>query len=91
MSDEGVGIGAADLPRLFEPFQRGSKDQISTIPGTGLGLAVTRRIVEAHGGWITVESAPGRGSTFRVYLPVTGRNPAAVRERLAVPDSAVVH
>jgi signal transduction histidine kinase len=68
VTDEGRGMTPEELGRVFEPFQRVGAAQ-GTIPGTGLGLFVARRIVEAHGGRITVESEPGRGSTFHVRLP----------------------
>ncbi|WP_437947666.1 HAMP domain-containing sensor histidine kinase [Sorangium sp. So ce296] len=66
--DRGVGIHPTDLPQLFEPFRR-LKASAGAIPGTGLGLAVAKRIVEAHGGRVLVESEPGAGSVFRVELP----------------------
>lgn len=65
--DHGIGISAEDQRRLFEPFRRSGLSQ-EGIPGVGLGLYVVREIVEAHGGRIEVESAPGRGSTFTVTL-----------------------
>jgi signal transduction histidine kinase len=70
VSDRGFGIRRADLSRIFDPFSRGTDAKVAATPGSGLGLAVVRSIVEAHGGRITVDSAPGRGSTFTVYLPV---------------------
>jgi signal transduction histidine kinase len=69
VTDHGVGIAASDQSRLFEPFRRAGLSQ-GTVPGAGLGLAVVRRIVDAHGGHIDVDSQPGRGSTFSVHLPV---------------------
>jgi len=68
VSDEGIGISAEERLRLFVPFRRGgvAKEWIS---GVGLGLCVAKRITEAHGGRLEVESALGRGSTFRVCLP----------------------
>jgi signal transduction histidine kinase len=69
--DTGVGIPEEHLPRLFEPF-------FTTKPvgeGTGLGLSISQGIVTAMGGRITVESRPGQGSTFRVFLPVGGHLP----------------
>src|SRR5262249_37818647 len=68
VSDPGVGIPEADLPRIFERFQRGSN--VERIPGTGIGLAGARQIVEQHGGTISVESDEGSGSTFTVHLPI---------------------
>jgi len=64
VSDTGCGIPPSELGRIFEPFYTTKE------AGTGLGLPVCRRIVEAHGGRITVESQPGRGTTLRVHLPL---------------------
>ncbi len=62
--DNGPGIAADDLERIFSPF-------FTTKPqGTGLGLAIVRKVVDAHDGRIDAVSAPGRGATFRVTLPV---------------------
>ena len=66
VEDTGVGIPRADQTKIFEPFY-------TTKPpgrGTGLGLSICYGIVADHGGRIEVDSAPGRGATFRVYLPV---------------------
>jgi signal transduction histidine kinase len=71
VQDRGLGIPAADLPHVFEPFRRGS-NVAGRVPGTGLGLAAARHIVEQHGGRLTVESEEGRGSTFTVWLPLEG-------------------
>jgi two-component system, sensor histidine kinase and response regulator len=68
VEDQGMGVPAADLPLLFRRFHRGS-NVAGEIPGTGLGLAGSRAIVEQHGGTIAVESVEGRGSTFTVLLP----------------------
>lgn len=64
--DHGMGVHEAQLDRLFEKFTRGG----SAVQGTGLGLYVARQIVDAHGGRIWVENAPGTGATFRVALPL---------------------
>ena len=69
--DSGIGIAAGDLPHIFERFWRADQARTRTgqRPGVGLGLAITKWIVEAHGGSITVQSRPGRGSIFTVRLP----------------------
>jgi PAS domain S-box-containing protein len=66
--DTGVGIASADLPGLFEPFNRGAHRR-SAIEGTGIGLAVTRALVQLMQGRLEVQSTPGQGSTFSVTLP----------------------
>jgi signal transduction histidine kinase len=68
VSDEGMGIPREEIPYVFEPFRR-SRTAREDIPGVGLGLSVTYRIVRAHGGRIHVESQIGKGTTFHVYLP----------------------
>jgi len=72
VADQGAGINASDIPHIFERFYRAdrsrSKEQVS---GYGLGLSIAKRIADLHHGAITVESSPGRGSVFRVKLPVT--------------------
>jgi PAS domain S-box-containing protein len=67
VADRGIGIHDTDQRRIFERFQRAVTAE--TYPGMGLGLWITREIVEAHGGKIAVESRPGAGATFRVSLP----------------------
>jgi PAS domain S-box-containing protein len=67
--DTGIGISAADLPRLFVEFNQLHAGAAKTHQGTGLGLALTKRLIEAQGGMIGVESAPGQGSTFFALLP----------------------
>jgi signal transduction histidine kinase len=69
VTDQGVGIAAEALPRLFDRFYRSREAAASSAGGLGLGLAITRILVEAHGGQISVESRLGEGSTFRVTLP----------------------
>ncbi|MEO8213748.1 MAG: ATP-binding protein, partial [Myxococcales bacterium] len=68
MTDHGVGISEDDQRQMFEPFRRFDVSK-HNIPGVGLGLFVVRQIVRAHGGRIEVYSAPGQGTTVRVYLP----------------------
>jgi len=69
VSDQGVGIPKVDRTRLFKPFERLKPAGFEGAKGTGLGLLVCRRLVEAHGGQIWVESMPGQGSTFFFSLP----------------------
>jgi len=80
--DDGPGIDPSELPHVFERFFRGRN---ATAEGAGLGLAISRSIALAHGGELTVESAPGAGSLFRLQLP--GRQ-AAPRTHLAAAQSA---
>ncbi len=68
IEDSGIGIKPADQLRIFDPFVQ--VGELSAQKGTGLGLTITRQFVQLMGGVISVESAPGRGSTFRVELPV---------------------
>ena len=68
--DNGVGIGAEDLPHVFERFYRVGKDRSRAKGGVGLGLSIAQRIATAHGGDISVQSEPGSGSTVRVRLPI---------------------
>ena len=69
VTDEGCGIPAEHLPRLFERFYRVDKARSRQMGGTGLGLAIVKHIAQTHGGRIEVESKPGVGSTFRISLP----------------------
>jgi signal transduction histidine kinase len=66
--DHGVGIDAEQCERIFGRFERGAAPA-QHYPGLGLGLYVAREIVEAHGGHIRAEGAPGRGATFTLDLP----------------------
>ena len=72
VKDTGVGIAPEDQASLFEEFKQVGNDSSRKAEGTGLGLALTRRLVELHGGEIQVDSAVGKGSTFRVLLPARG-------------------
>jgi hypothetical protein len=69
VTDTGVGIAAADLERVFEPFQRGAQEG-GPVEGTGIGLAVTQAVVTLMAGRIEARSEPGVGSTFSVTLPL---------------------
>jgi signal transduction histidine kinase len=80
VADSGAGIAPQDLPYVFDRFYRGDKSRSRTTGGAGLGLAIARGIVEAHGGKITVESSLGKGSSFYFTLP----------DRVKPPSSATV-
>jgi len=73
VSDTGVGIAPEDQAAVFEEFKQVGRDYTSKAEGTGLGLALTKRFVELHGGSIGVESVLGKGSTFTVRLPIHGQ------------------
>ncbi len=82
--DTGPGIQPEDLEHIFEPFYRGQPQK--NIPGTGLGLPIVKRIAERHGGRVEVQTSPGGGSTFRVYLQCPmQREPAGRRKE---PEAA---
>jgi two-component system, OmpR family, phosphate regulon sensor histidine kinase PhoR len=71
VSDQGCGIDAEHLPRLFERFYRVDRARSRKLGGTGLGLAIVKHIVQAHHGRVSVQSTPGEGSTFRIHLPIS--------------------
>ncbi|MBE5393617.1 HAMP domain-containing histidine kinase [Brevibacillus borstelensis] len=70
VEDNGVGIPEADLPHIFNRFYRADHSRARPSGGTGLGLAIAQQNIVAHQGWIEVESEVGRGSVFKVYLPM---------------------
>ena len=70
VKDTGIGIAPEDQAAVFEEFKQVGRDYTKKAEGTGLGLALTRRFVELHGGEVQLESAPGKGSTFTVLLPI---------------------
>lgn len=86
VSDEGPGIPAAEQARIFEKFERGAGARSSRIPGTGMGLAVCRRLAEKMGGRAWVESTLGQGSTFylELQLPVAPTAPTHIPARAAL-------
>jgi len=87
VKDTGIGIAAEDQPLIFERFYRADKSRSRSTGGSGIGLAIVRSIVEAHGGTVGVRSRPGRGSEFIVLLPKSnperdrkGSRPAGLAE-----------
>jgi signal transduction histidine kinase len=73
VADSGLGVSATDLPHIFDRFYRADKARSRQLGG-GLGLSIVRSICQAHGGQVTVKSTEGRGSLFRVELPLTTGN-----------------
>lgn len=70
VSDTGIGMSADDLPHIFEHFYRADPSRNRKTGGSGIGLSIVRELAELHGGYVTAESTPGKGSTFHVYLPL---------------------
>ncbi len=90
VADTGIGIPAEEMPRLFERFHRVEGAQGRSFEGSGIGLAMVQELVRLHGGEITAESAPGKGTTFTVQLPLGRSHLPAERVREVGDDSAVV-
>jgi len=84
--DSGIGIAAEDMPRIFEPFERGRQGGAQLVPGTGLGLTITKLLAEIMGGEISVESKPDIGSVFRLRLALS----AATQPQPAAGNAAPV-
>jgi signal transduction histidine kinase len=89
VKDTGLGIDPEEQPLLFERFFRSSRATENAIPGTGLGLTITKAIVERHGGWITLESEEDVGTTVRVEIPTKAPKEADVAGR-ELPDVPAV-
>jgi hypothetical protein len=88
--DTGIGIAADDHGRIFQEFEQADVGLTRKFDGIGLGLTISKRIVERMGGTIDVASAPGRGSTFRVTIPLP-RTQDADAQALTVPDLTGQH
>lgn len=89
VSDTGIGIEANEIPKIFDKFYRVKHPKTRQVIGTGLGLSIVKGIVESHRGSVEVESRPGSGTTFRVFLPVVseggGSNHAEKASTVASP------
>ncbi len=91
VSDSGIGIEADDMARLFQPFVQIDSSLSRRFEGTGLGLALVRKLAELHGGGVRVASLPGRGSRFTVWLPYRDTPGEADRQAILVrPDATPV-
>jgi signal transduction histidine kinase len=71
VADKGIGVPKAEQRKIFEKFYRGEASLVHETKGSGLGLSLVEHIMEAHGGTVEIESAPGKGSTFTLVLPQT--------------------
>ena len=69
MADRGGGLSPSEMPHLFEPFYRGQRASEAQIPGSGLGLALVKRMVESHGGRVRADNVPSGGALFTISLP----------------------
>jgi CheY-like chemotaxis protein/anti-sigma regulatory factor (Ser/Thr protein kinase) len=90
VADTGIGIGEQDLPRMFTEFQQVDSGVNRTQKGTGLGLALTRKLAILHGGDVRVVSTLGKGSRFTIDIPIANRGKKGVPDAIAMPiDTAV--
>jgi len=87
VADTGVGIPLADQARVFDKFERGDPQVYQT--GAGLGLSLVKSLIELHGGRVTIESSPDRGTTVRCHLPADGSGAAA--EAATLEPAGTVH
>jgi signal transduction histidine kinase len=71
VQDNGIGIKTKDLDKIFQPFHQVKNPTLGRPGGTGIGLTITKRIIDFHHGRIWVESEPGKGATFSFVLPIT--------------------
>ena len=82
VKDTGYGIPPADLPFIFDRFYRVRQDEVMNIEGSGLGLAIVKSVIEQHGGQISVQSEPGKGSVFSCSLPLIWDHPVRFGEQI---------
>jgi signal transduction histidine kinase len=90
VSDRGLGVDPADRPHLFDPFYRGRRAIDAQVRGNGLGLSLVKRIAEAHGGRVDLESAPGSGATFRLVVPAAQMTTAGTADVEASLDAGAL-
>ncbi len=90
--DNGIGMQSKELEKIFSPFYRVKNEKTRYIVGTGLGLTIVKSIVEAHNGFIRVDSEPDQGSTFHFFLPCTAssaplvaRKPPCIAPQAKIP------
>jgi two-component system cell cycle sensor histidine kinase PleC len=86
VTDTGIGIPAADLPRLSQPFEQAAGSHDRNYEGTGLGLALTKSFAEMHGGELSLSSIEGEGTTVSFTLPIAG--PGAAEDESDDRDAA---
>jgi two-component system sensor histidine kinase ChiS len=85
ITDTGIGIEPEQCQRIFESFEQGDGSTARRFGGTGLGLTITKRLVELHGGTISVDSTPGEGSTFSFTLPIAADQTLSEQQELLPP------
>jgi signal transduction histidine kinase len=84
VADRGIGIDAADLPHIFEPFYRGRRAVDAQVRGSGVGLSVVQHVIQTHGGDVHVESRGGEGTTFTIVVPAASASDTADGRRRTV-------
>jgi len=77
VTDRGIGVAKGEQKKIFEKFYRAENSLVHETKGSGLGLALVQHIMQAHGGSVEIESAPGKGSTFTLVLPIKKRTDTA--------------
>jgi len=91
VKDDGPGIAAEDIPKLFIPFNRLGEEYSSAIEGTGIGLVITKQLIEHMGGKLFVNSTPGKGSEFKFYLPLAEGNNKSRPQSVTITEKVISH
>lgn len=86
VTDEGIGISEEDQRHIFDMFWRAENPETQSVKGAGIGLVLAKQIVEGHGGHISVNSSPGKGTTMRFVVPLKASGPKAIRRQTAGTD-----